>query len=137
MAKPVGAGVCRITGRPLAGWPHVEQCLGVIFTTHFGSRVMRRWFGSLIPGMLGENLTPQTMLRFFTALYASLQFEPRFALKRISILSNADELRTGKLRLVLEGQYRPRAHLGDFTVEGPRRVIIGSTQDRTVIEASS
>lgn len=136
MATPVGSGVDRATGRALSGWPHVAQSLGVIFTTSFGTRVMRRWFGSLIPNMLGENLTPPTLLRFFTALYAALEFEPRFALTRIRILSAADELRTGRLRLELEGQYRPRGHLGDFTVEGYRRIIIGATEDRATIEAS-
>lgn len=136
MAQPVGAGVDRNTGRPLSGWAHVAQSLGVIFTTHFGSRVARRWFGSLIPSLLGENLTPRTTLRFYTAIYASLEFEPRFALTRIRVLSSADDLRLGSLRVELEGMYRPRAHLGDFTVEGARRLIIGTAENRTTIEAS-
>jgi phage baseplate assembly protein W len=122
LAKPVGAGVDRHTGKPIHGWPHVVRCLECIFTTHFGSRILRRWFGSLIPGLLGENLVPVTLLRFFTALYAALAQEPRFAVTRILVLSSADELRTGSLRIAMDGQYRPRAHLGDFTEEGPRRV---------------
>ncbi len=134
MAQPVGAGIDRHTGRPISGWPHVAQSIGVIFTTHFGTRVARRWFGSLIPALLGENLTPRTMLRFYTAIYASLEFEPRFALTRIRILSAADELRAGSLRVEIEGLYRPRAHLGDFTVEGARRLTIGTSETRTTVE---
>lgn len=132
MANPVGSGVNRWTGRPVSGWEHTVLCLEAIFTTAFGTRVMRRWIGSLIPNMLGENLVPETVLRFFTAIFAALVFEPRFVLVKINILSSADELRTGKLRLELEGQYRPRAHLGDFSTEGPRRVIISANDNERV-----
>jgi len=132
MANPVGSGVDRHTGRPVAGWSHVVLSLEAIFATPFGARVMRRWVGSLIPAMLGENLVPETLLRFFTALFAALAFEPRFALTKIAVLSNADELRTGRLRIELQGAYRPRAHLGDFTVEGPRRVTLFTNDDGRV-----
>ncbi|MEE9923972.1 MAG: GPW/gp25 family protein [Brucella anthropi] len=122
MADDVGFGVDRITGKPLGRWPHVEQSLQVIFTTAFSSRVMRRWFGSLIPALLGENIHPSVVLRLMVSIYAALEFEPRFALTQIHVASPADELRQGRLRLILEGQYRPRGHLGDFTVEGAKRV---------------
>ncbi|RWX72591.1 GPW/gp25 family protein [Mesorhizobium sp. M2A.F.Ca.ET.039.01.1.1] len=124
MASAVGTGIDRETGLPLSGWPHVEQSIRVIFTTYFGTRVMRRWFGSLVPALLGENINPSTLLRFFTAIYAGLSFEPRFALTRIQVLSEADELRSGKLRLEIEGQYRPRGHLGDFTTDRTARMIL-------------
>jgi phage baseplate assembly protein W len=138
MANPVGSGVDRHTGRPVSGWSHVILSLEAIFTTPFGSRVMRRWIGSLIPAMLGESLTPDTLIRFFTALYVALTYEPRFALNKINILSSADELRQGRLRLELQGVYRPRAHLGDFTAEGPRSVIItGGTTQPIIIEEPS
>lgn len=130
----VGSGVDRWTGKPVSGWQHVLLSLECIFTTSFGTRVLRRWFGSLIPDMLGENLDPSTMLRFFTALYAALAQEPRFALTKVQVLSDADELRTGKLRIYLDGVYRPRAHLGDFTTEGARRVVISSDGERLIAE---
>lgn len=120
----VGAGVDRHTGKPVSGWAHVVLCLECIFTTAFGSRVLRRWFGSLVPKVLGENIDPSTMLQFFTALYAALAFEPRFTVSNIQVLSTADELRAGKLRLYLVGVYRPRALLGDFTPAGQQRVLV-------------
>jgi len=129
MARPVGAGVDRWTGRPVSGWAHVVLCLEAIFATPFGSRIIRRWVGSLIPRMLGENIDPPTLLRFFTALYAALVFEPRFALVKINLLSGPDELRSGRLRLELVGFYRPRAHLGDYTVEGGRKVVLTANDD--------
>lgn len=124
-ARIPGAGVDRITGRPIAGWPHVEHSLDCIFSTPFGSRPLRRWFGSWVPEILGrENVEPRAILKLFTAIYAALVLEPRFALTRVRVVSNADELRTGKLRLELEGFYRPRGHLGDYTAEGARRVVV-------------
>ena len=133
MASPVGSGISRHTGRPVHGWEHVVLCLEAIFSTPFGSRVMRRWVGSLIPHMLGENLVPETMLRFFTALYAAMVFEPRFHLEQINIVSSADDLRMGRLKIEISGQYRPRAHLGDFTPEGPRVITIIGASDRAPI----
>lgn len=138
MAKPVGSGVDRWTGRPVSGWAHVVLCLEAIFSTPFGARVMRRWIGSLIPNLLGENIEPRVLLRFFTAVYAALVFEPRFALAKINVLSGPDELRTGRLRLELVGYYRPRAHLGDFTVEGGRKVVLTANDNGvTVREAAA
>ena len=134
MANPVGSGVDRWTGRPVSGWAHTVNCIEAIFTTNFGSRVMRRWVGSLIPQLLGENIDPSTLLRFFTAVFAALSFEPRYALTKINILSTPDELRAGQLRIELQGQYRPRAHLGDFTVEGPRLLVIGDRGGRIYVE---
>ena len=49
-----GTGIDRHTGHPLAGFAHVQQSLEVIFTTHFGERVLRRWFGSFVPKLFGE-----------------------------------------------------------------------------------
>ncbi|RRY08803.1 GPW/gp25 family protein [Brucella anthropi] len=124
MDSGAGYGVDRITGKPLGGWLHVEQSLEVIFTTAFSARVMRRWFGSLIPAILGENISSAVVLRLMVSIYAALEFEPRFSLTQIHVASTPDELRQGELRLVIEGQYRPRGHLGDFTVQGAKRVVV-------------
>ena len=119
----VSQGLDRHTGQRLDGWPHVVQSLGVIFSTRFGERVQREWVGSMVPPMLGRNMVPSTVLRTMTAIYAAIEaFEPRYKITQIRPTSVT---RLGALGLVIEGQYRPRAHLGDFTAEGPRRVTIG------------
>lgn len=119
----VSQGLDRHTGQRLDGWPHVVQSLGVIFSTRFGERVQREWVGSMVPPMLGRNMVPSTVLRTMTAIYAAIEaFEPRYKITQIRPISVT---RLGALGLVIEGQYRPRAHLGDFTAEGPRRVTIG------------
>jgi phage baseplate assembly protein W len=115
-----GSGVDRETGKGLVGWAHVEQCLGVIFTTQFGERVMREWFGSLVPVMLGRNMTPQEILPFWTAIWTAIDtWEPRFKVTQVTPL---DLNRLGHLSLQIEGVFRPRGHLGDFEPAGKRRV---------------
>lgn len=117
-------GVDRRTGKPLTGWPHVLQSLGVIFATRFGARVMRRNFGSAVPGVLGKNLTPPTMLKFMTAYAIAVAlWEPRFRVRRFVYPTNensADKMRQGKIGITVEGDYMPRALDGDFTVAVPK-----------------
>ena len=114
-----GFGIDRETGKPLSGWPHVAQSLGVIFTTRFGDRVMRRWVGSLVPNLLGENMTQETFVKFFAAVGAALEFEPRVRLIKVLPLSVS---RDGRAEIRMEVEYRPRGHLGDFTPAGRKRV---------------
>lgn len=120
-ANVPGAGIDRRTGRPLAGWGHVQQSLEVIFTTGFGERVLREWFGSHVPRLLGESLTPTTLLRFKLAVFVAIElWEPRFRVTKINSLS-VDRL--GRYRCEIEGEWRPRGHLDDYRIEGARRVL--------------
>lgn len=124
-----GFGIDRETGKPLTGWPHVAQSLGVIFTTRFGDRVMRRWVGSLVPNLLGENMTTSTFVKFFAAVGAALEFEPRVRLIQVFPLSVS---RTGAAEIRMEVEYRPRGHLGDFTPEGRKRVVMAEQSGRFI-----
>jgi phage baseplate assembly protein W len=125
-----GTGVDRATGMVLSGWPHVRQSLGVIFTTYFGERVLRRWFGSFVPKLLGQNMTPSTILRFWTAICIAVElWEPRYKITAIVPVGDAETMREGALGFRIEGQYRPRGHLGDFTpAPGVFTMTIGRTQ---------
>lgn len=116
-----------LTGGNISGWPQVVQSIGQIFHTRFGERVMREWFGSMVPALLGENLNQQTIIKFFTAVGAAIeQWEPRFRTTRIVPLS-VD--RAGHFSVLIEGEFRPRALLGDVTPHGARRVTAtGSNQ---------
>jgi phage baseplate assembly protein W len=123
------AGIDRSTGKVLAGWPHVVQSIGVILTTPVGQRIMREWFGSPVPALLGENITPRTFLRFMQAIVVALElYEPRFKVRRVQIGGTAESIRMGEINLTVLGDYRPRALQGDLTVEGTRSVIIGGDQ---------
>jgi phage baseplate assembly protein W len=122
----MSVGVNRETGKVLSDWPHVEQSLLTIFSTRIGERVMRRVFGSAVPGSLGKNLTPSTILRFYIAFVVAVElWEPRFRVRKISHPSTSNGaalLRQGKFGFSIEGDYRPRALEGDFTVASTRSV---------------
>ncbi len=125
------AGIDRDTGKRLAGWSHVVQSLVVLFTTYYGSRVMRRYFGSEVPPLLGRNMTPRTIMRFCYAIAVSCElWEPRFRVKTININKSdntVERLREGRLRMAIHGEYRPRGHLGDPTpARGDYVIVVGA-----------
>jgi phage baseplate assembly protein W len=118
-----GTGIDRETGRVLSGWPHVVQSLVVIFTTSFGERVLIRWFGSFVPKILGQRMTPPVILKFWTAVCVAIDlWEPRFKVTKIRPFGTPEQMRAGEIGFTIEGVYYPRGHLGDFTPEGPRQI---------------
>ena len=122
MAIPTdpSVGINAETGGTIIGWPHVEQSLRDIFWTRFGERIMREWYGSFVPGLLGQNITPKDVTPFFAAIASAIeQWEPRF---RVTELVPTKVSREGELHIFIAGEFRPRAMFGDFTVEGARRV---------------
>ena len=103
------AGSDRRTGVPLTDWRHVQQSLGVIFTTFIGTRLMRRDFGSELPALIGEPMTKRTILKLYVAAYmAILRHEPRFELTWIGINEATQQ---GRLGLDIRGRYYPRGHI--------------------------
>lgn len=127
----LGVDLERYTGELIIGWQHVEQCLGDIFTTFFGERVMREWYGSLIPALLGENMTVETITKFFAALSSAIdQWEPRFKITKITPVSVG---RDGKFECKIEGDYRPLALIGNFTSSGAKRVTVNGAVGRGLV----
>jgi phage baseplate assembly protein W len=124
----MSTGIDRFTGRPLSDWPHVVQSILVILTTRIGDRVMRRSFGSAIPGLLGRNLVPATLLRLYTSIAIAIElWEPRFRVRRFEYPgaeNSANDLRQGRLGIRMIGDYRPRALSGDMTVETVKTVTL-------------
>lgn len=128
IAPNPGTGIDRRTGRIVSGWQHVEQSLEVIFATQFGERVMRRWFGSSVPELLGRtNLTNSAVLRFWTAVCVAIDlWEPRFRVTKITSFASTDKARAGKIGFAIVGVYYPRGHLGDYSVSIPKTLNVGS-----------
>jgi uncharacterized protein len=110
------SGINRFTGEPITGWEEVVQSVHTIFTTPLEMRIERRWVGSRVPFMLGKNLTKDTILNVFAAMAEGLDlFEPRFKLTKIDVADDVGGLRKGQISFLLNGVYRPNAHLGDMT----------------------
>jgi len=125
---PTTTGVNRFTGAPLSDFAHVRQSLDVIFTTRLSSRVMRRTFGSAIPKLLGQPLTPPLLIRFYMAIVVAVElWEPRFKVSSIQYPSadnSASQLGQGRFGVQITGQYRPLALVGDFTVAETVTVVL-------------
>ncbi len=80
-------GLNAATGHILEGWPHVVQSLQDIFTTRFGSRVMREWYGSFVPHLMGRTISSNEVTPFFAAVTSAIeQFEPRYRVTRIQVV---------------------------------------------------
>jgi hypothetical protein len=111
------------TGRKLMGWAHVVQSLGIIWSTSLGEREMREWFGGTLVGELGKPLTRQRAVTVMQKISVVAElWEPRFKVIRIVPLRVAGD---GVFKLRVDGEYRPRGHLGDTTAAGRRSVFIG------------
>ena len=121
-------GIDRETGKPLTDWDHTVQSVLVILSTHFGERVMRRVFGSAVPRVLGKNLVPDTMLKFYMAVAVAIElWEPRFRVRRFEYpgaQNNPEAMRQGRIGVRMIGDFMPRALEKDFTVEAVRTVAL-------------
>lgn len=124
----MSAGIDRNTGKSLTGWEHTVQSIMVILETKIGERVMRRNFGSAVPGVLGRNLVPSTLLKFYTAVSIAIAlWEPRFRVRKFEYpqSKNSPEImRQGRIGIRMVGDYMPRALEGDFTVEAVKTVTL-------------
>ncbi|MCW4114741.1 GPW/gp25 family protein [Aurantimonas sp. MSK8Z-1] len=111
---PASIGIDRSTGAVLTDWAHVVQSIGVILTTPIGSRAMRREFGSEIPLLIDRPLEDRVILAVYAAAANALAlWEPRFLLTGCQLVQASAD---GTVGLRVSGSYRPRGHLGDFTV---------------------
>ena len=96
------AGMDRHTGKPLSGWAHVAQSIGVILTTFVGERVMRRDFGSDVPAALFKPTDDHNLILTFGAVAEAIEeWEPRFTLTHLAASGGAD----GHVNLRLDGVF--------------------------------
>lgn len=131
MAYTESAGIDRRTGKVLTGWAHVMQSIEVLLTTPYFERVMRPYVGSFGIRLFGELANRRTAQRFrWTVATALLLFEPRFHPTRIDQI---DLDRTGETVWIIEGDYRPRGHLGDTTSAGSRTLTLAEASGGLVL----
>ncbi|WP_338616462.1 GPW/gp25 family protein [Pigmentiphaga sp. CHJ604] len=78
----------RNTGRELSGADHVKQSVTDIIQTAIGTRLMRRPYGSQVPGIVDQPGTPDTLVRLYAAIADGLmRWEPRIKLRAVSLVS--------------------------------------------------
>lgn len=124
------AGIDRRTGRPVETLASAFQAVEVIFSTRIGERIMRREFGAGLAELLGRLATPALFVAFQTLIATAIDlWEPRFAVRRITVDGSPDALRLGHAQFDIEVDYRPRGHLGDLRVE--RVLTFGLRFERT------
>lgn len=110
-------GVDRQTGRPLSGWPHVVQSIGVILSTRLATRMMRRDFGSRSRVLQDAPGNRRTLIEFYAAVADALtKWEPGFRLQTVDLERAGPD---GVYVLVMSGLYFPRGHLGDWSLSEP------------------
>lgn len=114
-------GIDAETGKVLTGWPHCVQSIRRCLSSRFGSRVMHRHIGSQVPALQDDNADPGTIMRLYGAIAEALADpdggEPGFNLTSIDLVRGG---RDGRFVFMLEGEYFPRGHLGDFSVREAR-----------------
>ena len=85
-------GLNAANGRAIDDMAHIRQSIADILATPRGSRVMRRSYGSLLPGLIDQPMNGATLLRFSAAAYAALlQWEPRVRVTRIAFAPDASQ----------------------------------------------
>ncbi|MFC4623074.1 GPW/gp25 family protein [Comamonas nitrativorans] len=93
----------RTTGRHITGMEHLKQSIADILTTPLGSRLQRRTYGSLLPGLIDQPDNARTRLRCYAAIASALMnWEPRLRVTRVGMTSGD---RPGTATVTLEGEY--------------------------------
>ena len=112
------AGVDRRTGKVIDNLASAFQGVEVTLSTRIGSRVMRREFGGGVVELLGRAVTPALFAAWRQLVGTAIDlWEPRFRVRRALVKGSVEQLRLGRVGLTIEADYRPRGHLGNFTVE--------------------
>ncbi len=91
------------TGQSLAGLDHLRQSIADILSTPLNTRVMRRDYGSRIPELIDQPITPRLAVELYAATAEALRrWEPRFKLTRVRLT----DARAGWVEITLEGEVR-------------------------------
>lgn len=80
------AGMARTTGATLDGLEHIKQSVLDILSTPVGTRAGRREYGSLLPELIDQPMTPANILRLYAASAVAIsRNEDRIQLRRVSL----------------------------------------------------
>lgn len=110
-------------GQAITSLDHINQSLRDILLTRKGTRVLRRDYGSGLPDLIDNPITPDLVLDLtFEIADAIDRLEPRLGLKQVVVEPNPE---AGELAVELYVFLYPRGHLGDFSGAQETRISLG------------
>lgn len=90
----------------------------VVLSTRLASVWMLREYGAGVVELLGRRITPPLFGAYKQLVCTAIDiWVVRFRVRRIVATGSIEDFRLGHLTMDMEVDYRPRAHLGDPTVE--------------------
>lgn len=96
------AGMARSSGAVLDGLEHIKQSVADILSTPIGTRAGRRNYGSLLPELIDQPMTPANILRVYAASAVAIsRNEDRLRLRRVSIAAGA---RPGAATIIIDAE---------------------------------
>lgn len=111
-------GIDRRTGAVIDDLTSALQAVSFILSTRLSSVVLLREFGGGVIELLGRLMVPNLFAAWQQLIATAIDlWEPRLAVRKVVLTGSVEELRTGRAGLLIEADFRPRGHLGDFTVE--------------------
>lgn len=127
-------GMSRIDGSPLTNYESACQAVEHVLSSRIASFPLLREYGGGVIELLGRAMTPPLFAAWRQLVATAIDlWEPRFRVRRCSFSGTAAELRLGKAGLVIEADFRPKGHLGDFTVERVVSFTIGFRNGVTIL----
>jgi phage baseplate assembly protein W len=111
-------GIDRRTGVVIDDLSSALQASAFVLGTRVNSVVLLREFGGGVIELLGRAMVPSLFAAWQQLIATAIDiWEPRLAIRSVVPTGSADEIRMGRAGLLIEADFRPRGHLGDFTVE--------------------
>lgn len=96
------AGMARQTGATLDGVDHIIQSVSDILSTPIGTVVGLREYGSQVPALIDQPMTPANLLRIFAAAATALaKWENRIRVRRIGLIAGS---RPGAATMAIEAK---------------------------------
>ncbi|MCA8032015.1 GPW/gp25 family protein [Burkholderia arboris] len=95
-------GICKYTGKRIAGIAYLRQRIDTLLTTPLVTRVMRRYWGSKLPRLVDRPTDAALHIDLYAATALALkQWEPELKVSRVRITA----ISVGTVDLALEGTY--------------------------------
>ena len=106
-------GMTRLTGTTLDGLDHIRQSVADILGTPIGSRVGRRDYGSLLPDLIDQPMTPANILRLYAATAVALsRWEDRLRVRRVGLSAGN---RAGAATITIDAEHTDSAAANSLT----------------------